>query len=212
MQTWPWLAFVLLLIQPSSLLAQEGKIPDPAWRVARGQFTSGISNREPIDRLVVATPLIREVYFFTDLRQLQGRTVTHRWEYQGKVISQVPFEVGGPRWRVYSRKEIEPEQVGRWSVTVIDQSGWPLYTELFRYEDGAPLLQHSEGLENGPSTDEVTSQKPERTSVRRSAEPNSFFPDAGSGAAAGRVPQLDSGQAGAAATRPAAGATNASEE
>jgi hypothetical protein len=91
----------------------------------------------------VASPLIREVYFFTDLRNLQGRTVTHRWEYQGKVVSQMPFRVGGPRWRVYSKFEIAPEQVGRWSVTVVDESGWPLYTELFRYENGAPLLQPS---------------------------------------------------------------------
>jgi hypothetical protein len=126
---------------PALALAEEGAIPDPQWQVARAQFTSGIENREPVDRLVVATPMIREVYFFTDLRHLAGRTVTHRWKYQGDVVSQVPFKVGGPRWRVNSKKEIEPDQVGEWSVTVVDESGWPLYTELFRYEVGAPLLQ-----------------------------------------------------------------------
>jgi hypothetical protein len=210
MQTWPWLALVVLLMQPLSLLAQEGKIPDPDWRVARGQFTSGISNREPVDRLVVATPLIREVYFFTDLRHLQGRTVTHRWEYQGKVVSQTPFEVGGPRWRVYSKKEIEPDQVGRWSVTVIDESGWPLYTELFRYENGAPLLQPSEGLDDAQATGEVTDQRPATTSVQSPAE-NSLLPAAGNEATVGRIPQSDAGSAAAPAAGSAAGASSGSE-
>lgn len=142
MSTRSWLTIaVLLLVQPLSAFAAEGASPNPAWNVARAQFTTGIRDREPVDRLVVASPLVHEVYFFTDLRNLQGRTVTHRWEYQGTVVSQKPFRVDGPRWRVYSKFEIEPEQVGRWSVTVVDESGWPLYTELFRYENGAPLLQ-----------------------------------------------------------------------
>jgi len=141
MQIWLRLAVVVWLLRPFPLLAGEPVIPDPQWQVARAQFTSGIENREPVDRVVVATPLMHEVYFFTDLRNLEGRTVTHRWKYEGNVVSLVPFKVGGPRWRVYSRKDIEPEQVGDWSVTVIDESGWPLYTELFRYEEGAPLLQ-----------------------------------------------------------------------
>jgi hypothetical protein len=129
-----------LLLQPLTLAAAEPVIPDSQWKVARAQFTSAIRDREPVDQIIVATPLIKEVYFFTDLRHLQGRTVTHRWEYEGRVVSQVPFKVGGPRWRVNSKKEIEPDQVGEWSVTVVDESGWPLFTELFRYENGAPVL------------------------------------------------------------------------
>lgn len=149
---WSWLTVVGLLMQPLSLFAEEPLIPDPQWRVARAQFTSAIRNREPVDRVVVATPLINEVYFFTDLRHLEGRTVTHRWEYEGRVVSQKPFKVGGPRWRVNSKKEIKPEQVGKWSVTVVDESGWPLYIELFRYENGAPLLLPVEVPTTGPDT------------------------------------------------------------
>lgn len=152
MQIWAWLVVVVCLLRPLPLMAEEPVIPDPQWQVARAQFTSGIENREPVDRVVVATPLIHEIYFFTDLRNLGGRTITHRWKYEGKVVSLVPFNVGGPRWRVYSKKEIEPDQVGEWSVTVVDESGWPLYTELFRYEDGAPLLQ--------PADNPVSRQEP----------------------------------------------------
>ncbi len=131
----------LCLVGPGISSAAQAVVPDPRWQVARAQFTSGIKNREPVDRVVVATPQLEAVYFFTDLRNLAGRTVTHRWRYEGKPVSLVPFQVGGDRWRVYSKKVIDPEQVGEWSVTVLDESGWPLYTELFRYGDGAPLLQ-----------------------------------------------------------------------
>ncbi len=123
---------VFILSMP--VLAEDKPLPDPEWRVARAQFTTAVENREPVDQIVVLSPPADEIFFFTDLRHLQGRTVTHRWEYQGQVVSQVPFEVNGPRWRVFSKASIEAGQTGEWSVTVIDESGWPLYTELFRYE------------------------------------------------------------------------------
>jgi hypothetical protein len=33
---------------------------------------------------------------------------------------------------------LEPNQLGEWSVTVTDGNGWPLYTELFRYQPAQP--------------------------------------------------------------------------
>jgi hypothetical protein len=140
-----WLAWCL----PVCVLAQQ--VPDPQWSVARAQFATRIADREPVDEIVVASPPVREVYFFTDLRHLEGRVVTHRWELAGQIMSVVPFAVAGPRWRVYSRVEIEPEQTGDWSVTVVDESGWPLHTELFRYLPAAP----SKVLE--PETDQLGS-------------------------------------------------------
>lgn len=159
---WSGLTIGWLLLQPLWLFAEEPLIPDPRWQVARAQFTTAVRNREPIDQVVVATPLSSEVYFFTDLRHLQGRTVTHRWEYEGRVVSIVPFKVGGPRWRVNSKKEIEPEQVGEWSVTVLDESGWPLYTELFRYENGAPLILPAD---SAAATDAGTAVRTQETRV-----------------------------------------------
>ncbi|WP_165869066.1 DUF2914 domain-containing protein [Thiogranum longum] len=102
--------------------------------VARASFTTRIANREPTDRVLVLNPPATEVYFFTDLRNLEGHTVTHRWEYQGRAVSNVPFVVGGNRWRVFSKKVFPPDSFGEWSVTVLDDNGLPLYVELFRYE------------------------------------------------------------------------------
>jgi hypothetical protein len=187
-----WLAMLVLSLGPLYLAAEEQVVPDPEWQVARAQFTSGIRDREPIDRLVVASPLIREVYFFTDLRHLQGRTVTHRWMYNGQVVSQVPFEVGGPRWRVSSKKEIDPDQVGEWSVTVVDQSGWPLYTELFRYENGAPLVQPSvppeDAGEDDPAAQSDSSGQSVNPDVSAPAGPDQSVASPGAAPAASGAP------------------------
>ena len=135
MYRWAW----VFLILGMPVQAEDAAIPDPDWEVARAQFATTISGREPVDDVVLLARPANHVYFFTDLRHLQERTVTHRWEYGGRVVSIVPFKVGGPRWRVYSRVEIEPDQLGEWSVTVVDESGWPLYTELFHYVEAAPV-------------------------------------------------------------------------
>jgi hypothetical protein len=121
----------------SAPLSAQNEVSDPATmdrRIARAQFTTEIVNREPVDRVLVVSPPVQEVFFFTDLRHMEGDTATHSWRYRGELISQVSFDVGGPRWRVYSKVRLEPYQFGDWSVTVTDGSGWPLYTELFRFE------------------------------------------------------------------------------
>jgi hypothetical protein len=105
----------------------------PAGWVERALFTSAVADREPVDTVVVVDAGQQEVTFFTELRQLAGRTVTHRWEYAGEVVAEVPFEVGGPRWRVHSRKTLLPTQAGRWSAVVVDESGWVLHAEMFEY-------------------------------------------------------------------------------
>ncbi|VAW74356.1 hypothetical protein MNBD_GAMMA15-1347 [hydrothermal vent metagenome] len=125
---------VLMLFALVFVQAHAAELPVLEKRVARAAFTSGIANREPVDRVLVLNSPMTEVYFFTDLRNLQGHTVVHRWKYNGKTVSNVPFVVEGDRWRVYSRKVFPAESFGEWSVTVIDDSGWPLYVELLRYE------------------------------------------------------------------------------
>lgn len=99
--------------------------PAPAARgeVARAVFTTAVQDREPVDQLSEVPAGTETVYFFTELRGMQGQTVTHRWSYNGTVMAEVSFDVRGPRWRVYSSKNFVPEWVGRWRVEVIDGGG-----------------------------------------------------------------------------------------
>lgn len=128
------LALSLLLALPS--LTQAADTPtngESKGSVARGIFTSGILDREPIDDLATVPNTQDRVYFFSDLRNLEGQIVTHRWEYHDKVMAEIKFKVGGPRWRVYSSKNILPEWTGQWTVIVTDENDWPIKASVFEY-------------------------------------------------------------------------------
>ena len=49
-------------------------------------------------------------------------------------MGEIEFKVGGPRWRVYSKKSLNPGESGKWTVLVLDQSGWPLHASIFMQE------------------------------------------------------------------------------
>ncbi|MDZ7748539.1 MAG: DUF2914 domain-containing protein [Halofilum sp. (in: g-proteobacteria)] len=62
--------------------------------------------------------------FFTELNGLEGHTVTHRWVHENnQVQAKVSFDVGGPRWRVWSSKDLVPGWTGTWTVEVWDDQG-----------------------------------------------------------------------------------------
>jgi hypothetical protein len=117
-------------MQAKPTMVEESPVPDAY--VARAVFTTDVVDREPMDQIVSVDENATQVMFFTDLRNLQGRTVTHRWEFEGEVISEVQIDVRGPRWRAYSVKSLNPGQVGKWTVFVIDESGWPLHASILQ--------------------------------------------------------------------------------
>ncbi|MBW9276046.1 MAG: DUF2914 domain-containing protein, partial [Candidatus Thiodiazotropha sp. (ex. Lucinisca nassula)] len=113
-------AFLFLQLFSISLSAEELQVsPVPEAYVARAQFTTAVVDREPVDQVVKLDAQATRIFFFTDLRNLQGRTVTHRWEFDGQIVSEVDFEVGGPRWRVNSAKSLNPGESGKWTVFVV---------------------------------------------------------------------------------------------
>jgi len=100
---------------PSAASAMATEAPD----VALARFTTAVEDREPIDAVSFLPNDRREVLFFTDLRHLGGETVVHRWEYAGQVMAEVPFEVGGDRWRIWSSKTLRPQWTGDWTASVV---------------------------------------------------------------------------------------------
>jgi hypothetical protein len=105
----------------------------PAGNVARAAFTRAIEDREPVDSLSSLPNDRDKIFFFTDIRDMAGAVVIHRWEYDGKIVAEIPFEIGGPRWRVYSSKNLDPSWTGEWKVSVVDGQGGTLSVKTFTY-------------------------------------------------------------------------------
>jgi hypothetical protein len=135
------LSLVLIVLPISAEMDEDALSPVPDAKVSRAQFTSGISDREPIDRLVRVDSSINSLFYFTELLNLQGRTVSHRWEHNGEVISSVSFMVEGPRWRVFSKKNLDSSRYGKWTVFVVDESGWPIHASIFEYSGDIESLE-----------------------------------------------------------------------
>lgn len=96
--------------------------------IARSQFTTAVVNLEPTDNVVMLTSNSDKVYYFTELSNLAGHSVIHRWQYQGKLMAEVKFNVKSDRWRVFSSKKIHPDWTGEWSVDLVDEHGNSLLT------------------------------------------------------------------------------------
>jgi len=88
--------------------------------VVRSAFTTAIDNREPVDTVSQLPADNGKVYFFTELRDMAGQKARHRWEHNGEVMAEVEFDVKGPRWRVWSSKNFQPQWTGEWKVSVIN--------------------------------------------------------------------------------------------
>ncbi len=120
------LLFALGSLLLSGMVQAEGS-------VARAIVTTGVAEHEPVNDLERVLAGNEKVLFFTELRDMQGQTVKHRWSHGGEVLAEVEFKVGGPRWRVWSSKTMMPEWAGAWSVAVVDGEGNVLSEKSFEF-------------------------------------------------------------------------------
>lgn len=125
--------------QPAAQPAAQD-LPKSTGTVARAQFTNAIQDREPVDKVSNLLNDKTRVYFFSEIKDAADQKITHRWEHDGKVMSETSFDVGGNRWRVYSSKNLDPSWTGEWKVSVVDEAGSTLGADTFTYE-AAPAVQ-----------------------------------------------------------------------
>jgi hypothetical protein len=123
--TTPELAPEPTVVAPKATPKSKSKVADA--RVVRAQLSSGIQGNEPTGGLKlpvrVAGNKSRTVYYFSEVKDLNGQTVFHRWEREGSVLASIPFKVRGKRWRVYSNKKVTAHLAGNWRVVLADSKG-----------------------------------------------------------------------------------------
>jgi hypothetical protein len=107
-----------------------------AAKVVRAILTSSVREREPVDTLAPGERVSSSqgLYLFTELRDLAGRSVEHRWMYGDRVISSARYGVGSDRWRLYSKKPAAPTLKGPWQAVVVDSQGDVLAAASFIVE------------------------------------------------------------------------------
>ena len=109
--------------------------------VVRSAFTRDIEDREPMENLQNLTNENGQVKFFTELRDMNGQTAIHRWQYEGKVIAEIEFNVKGPRWRVWSSKSFVPQWTGDWKVSVVNGAGEVISEKSLSYDIAAATTE-----------------------------------------------------------------------
>ncbi|MHB8744332.1 MAG: DUF2914 domain-containing protein [Sulfuricaulis sp.] len=101
--------------------------------VTRAVFTTDVKDRKPVDSLASLTNDKTRVCYFTVIVGMAGQTVTHRWEYRGKVMLEKPFKVGASYWRAYTCKTLDPSWLGEWKASTVDVNDSSLSVNTFIY-------------------------------------------------------------------------------
>ena len=113
----------LTTAQQSATESGSSAVGAPKGSVKRAQFTSLVTDREPVDDLLSTSTSLEKLFFFTELIDMNGKTMTHRWRYLDDVVAEIPFSIKGPRWRVFSYKTLQAGLEGEWTVELIDEVG-----------------------------------------------------------------------------------------
>jgi len=114
-----------------SVLAHEW----PHENISEAVFSLSVEDRVPIDIIEELDNSLGKIYFFTNIRNLKGEHLTHRWIYDGKVMADVRFEIRGPRWRVWSSKNLWHTWIGEWRVQVLLDDATVLFEKTFNYKN-----------------------------------------------------------------------------
>ena len=105
----------------------------PHENISNAEFAMEIKDRTPLNIIEELNNSFGKIYFFTNIRNLQGQSIRHRWIYKNKVMAEVEFDINGPRWRVWSSKNLWPTWLGEWSVEVLNANSEVLYKKEFNY-------------------------------------------------------------------------------
>jgi hypothetical protein len=105
----------------------------PHQNISNAEFAIDVIDRTPINIVEELDNSLGKIYLFTNLRNLQGQTVIHRWIYNDKVMASISFDVKGPRWRVWSSKNLWYTWLGKWKVQVFADNSELLYEKEFNY-------------------------------------------------------------------------------
>lgn len=108
--------------------------------VAQASLTDEMSGLEPahvLDSTANVGDGFLKLYFYTDLENRAGDTLTYSWYHNDKRVARVRVPVGSDRWRSHASKNITAEMRGDWKVVVTDRQGNRLAESKFHLTQDA---------------------------------------------------------------------------
>ncbi len=106
--------------------------------VVRASLTYQVNNKEPAGDTVQTVNTKHKkpvwVYYFTELKTMNGNKVYHEWLKNGSVVSKQALVISGDIWRTSSRKLLSGSEQGDWSVRLVDEKGRLLNEKKFKVE------------------------------------------------------------------------------
>jgi hypothetical protein len=115
-------------------------LPKEPPRVRRAILTSSITAKEPGNEItqsvIVQATKLNTVYYFNELRGMNGKILYHEWLRNGVSVVKEPLQVSADRWRVSSHKTFDDKAGGNWTVKLIDDTNNVLNEKSFTVSVG----------------------------------------------------------------------------
>lgn len=96
-------------------------------KIVRAVLTTDINDKEPVDNISsiigVNKDRATKVYYFTEIIDMKGQVLYHRWLRNGQLIFKRKINILGNRWRASTSKMIIYSKAGLWTVRLEDEQG-----------------------------------------------------------------------------------------
>ncbi|HEY5716543.1 MAG TPA: DUF2914 domain-containing protein [Psychromonas sp.] len=115
---------------------RQSKIDIFSDHIKRFVIASAVTSNEPVGTISdihFDANKIATVYAYSDVSELQDKTIYYQWILNGKNIAKVRVDVGSNRWRSYSSKLIQAQMHGQWKVELQNEDGENLASIQFIY-------------------------------------------------------------------------------
>ncbi|WP_171695735.1 DUF2914 domain-containing protein [Methylomonas sp. ZR1] len=71
----------------------------------------------------------REVFYFSEIKNMKGRSLFHRWSRNGQIVHQKQLDMKDKITKVWSSKILSAKDKGEWQVQLTDKKG-KVYSEV----------------------------------------------------------------------------------
>ncbi|MEA3405368.1 MAG: DUF2914 domain-containing protein [Pseudomonadota bacterium] len=97
-------------------------------------LTPQVKNKQATEILTDKIPKhIRQLYFFTQVKDAKDSTIYHRWLFKNQVMALIPLKINSNLYRTWSSKRMTSAWQGEWMVEVLNDQQKVIYRQTFQY-------------------------------------------------------------------------------